>query len=232
MIDLARFDAITFDCYGTLIDWEAGILGALRPLAAHAEIAVDDQRLLEAYAEAEVDVEGAYAPYRDVLVAVCERVGAALGFAVGGDDRRALVDSLASWPPFPDTVDALRALAARCRLGVLSNIDRDLFAHSRARLERGFTFTWVVTAEDVGAYKPDLRVFAAAERELGVPRERWLHVAQSQFHDIAPARALGLACVHIDRRAGRPGHGATRPSDARADLTLPDLRSLAALGTF
>jgi 2-haloacid dehalogenase len=133
--------------------------------------------------------------------------------------------SVGEWPAFPDSPDALARLARRFRLGVITNCDGDLFAASNRRL--GVTFDWVVTAEEVGSYKPDRRNFEAAFARLDVPRERILHVAQSLFHDHVPAKALGLTTVWIDRRHDRPGSGATPPADAAPDLTLPDLASLA-----
>jgi 2-haloacid dehalogenase len=140
-------------------------------------------------------------------------------------DTEALVTSLPGWPPFADTADALARLRRHCKLGVISNIDDDLFAATASAL--GVPFDWVVTAEQVRAYKPSPQNFERALEVMGVPKERVLHAAQSRYHDVAPARALGIATVWVNRRAGRPGGGATAPSSAAPDLEVPDLRTLA-----
>jgi 2-haloacid dehalogenase len=225
-LDFGRFDAITFDCYGTLIDWEAGIGGGLQlVLAAHGVRAEPDE-LLERYAGHEAFLEtGPYLRYRDVLARAMAAVAGEYGVVPTADERSWFGGAVGEWPAFPDTPDGLARLARRFRLGVLTNCDDDLFAASNRRL--GVTFDWVVTAQQVGSYKPDPRNFAALFARLEVPRERILHVAQSLFHDHVPAKALGLTTVWIDRRHDRPGAGATPPADAAPDLTLPDLASLA-----
>jgi 2-haloacid dehalogenase len=225
-IDFGRFDALTFDCYGTLIDWEAGIGGGLqRVLAAHGVDAAWDE-LLERYAGHEASLEsGPYLRYREILGRAMAGVAGEYGVVPTNDELARFGGSVGEWPAFPDSPDALARLARRFRLGVITNCDGDLFAASNRRL--GVTFDWVVTAEEVGSYKPDRRNFEAAFARLDVPRERILHVAQSLFHDHVPAKALGLTTVWIDRRHDRPGSGATPPADAAPDLTLPDLASLA-----
>ena len=147
------------------------------------------------------------------------------GFRPSPSERDSLANSVGDWLPFPDTVDALVALARRFRLGILSNVDDALFEGTRARLR--VPLDPVVTAEQVGSYKPARANFEHLLARAGVPPDRLLHVAQSLHHDVAPAKELGWTCVHVDRRAGRPGGGATPPSSARADLTVPDLRTLA-----
>jgi 2-haloacid dehalogenase len=226
MLDFDRFTHLTFDCYGTLIDWERGILAALRPVLDRHGIAISDAAALELYGELESAAEsGPYRPYRDVLTTVMDGFGERLGFAPTDDERAALVASVGDWPPFPDTVEALRALAGRFRLVILSNIDDDLFALSARHL--GVAFAAVVTAQQVGSYKPDPRNFRALLDRLDTAPDRVLHVAQSLFHDIAPAKALGLTTVWVNRRHDRPGSGATPPATARPDLEVPDLRTLA-----
>ncbi|MEZ5989748.1 MAG: haloacid dehalogenase type II [Planctomycetota bacterium] len=222
-LDPARYELLSFDCYGTLVDWEAGLLAGLRPLMP----GVGDEAVLEAFARAEAAVEAAsneedHLRYREVLARVLERIGAEAGFVPAA--REALAEGLAAWPLFADTKASLARLGRRYRLAVLSNIDRDLFETTRPRL--GVDLDAVVTAEEVGAYKPSPRFFEAAAGRLGVDRERWLHVAQSLYHDVAPARSLGLATVWVDRRQGRPGSGATAPSDAVPDLRVPSLEAL------
>jgi len=218
-------EILTFDCYGTLIDWETGILSALRPVLRRHEVGCGDEDLLRHYGELEPGAErGPFVPYRTVLGRVVEALGRRLGFAPEPDEIGALAASLPRWEPFADTVPALRALGSRYRLGVISNVDDDLFAGSAGRL--GVRFDWVVTAQSVGAYKPSPRMFEAALERIGPPAGRVLHVAQSLFHDIAPARALGLPTVWVNRRVGRSGSGATPPADARPDAEVADLDGL------
>lgn len=226
MIDWDRIEAVTFDCYGTLIDWEAGIVGALSPYLRDAGVELPDAEILHAFSRLESEAQqGIYAPYRHVLGRVMRGLAAEHGFALEDDAWGLLAESIARWPPFPDTRDALAALAGRYPLGVLSNIDDDLF---RATLERLSTeFRWVVTAEEVVSYKPGPRHFEFAERRMGVPRDRWLHVAQSLYHDIVPAKRMGLPTVWVNRRRGREGFGATPPAAAVPDLEVASLEELA-----
>lgn len=229
-LDYGRFEALTFDCYGTLIDWEAGILSGLRPSLTALPVAPPDDELLEVYAGAEARLEaGPYLPYREILARALGEVCAHYGLTA--DDRAAATfgASVGAWPAFPDSAAALARLKARFRLGVITNCDTDLFADSNRRL--GVAFDWVVTAQAVGSYKPDRRNFEAAFAALGLPRERILHVAQSLYHDHVPAQALGLATVWIDRRHGRPGTGATPPASVTPDASFPDMASFAAAAT-
>jgi 2-haloacid dehalogenase len=230
-MDFSRFDTLTFDCYGTLVDWEAGILAALRPILAAHGVALADEALLALYGELESAIEAEpYRRYREVLREVVRRLGARLGFVPSAAEIERLPDSVGDWPAFPDTSEALAKLAGRFDLVVVSNVDDDLFARTRPRI--GVELAAVVTAESVGAYKPDPAVFRAALTrlgELGRTPESILHVAQSLFHDVAPARALGLATVWVNRRRGRLGSGATPPATARPDFEVPDLATLAAL---
>jgi 2-haloacid dehalogenase len=225
VIAFDAFDALTFDCYGTLIDWETGIADALRPIAAGA---AGDGELLEAFARHEAELEaGPYRSYREVLAGALLGVGADLGFDPSDDQVASFSGSVADWPAFPDSADALAALKQRFRLGVITNCDDDLFALSNRRL--GVEFDWVITAQQARGYKPRQENFTFAFERIDVPRERILHVAQSLFHDHVPAKALGMTTVWIDRRQGRPGSGATPPARAQPDLTVPDMRSFAVL---
>ncbi len=227
-IDFRRFDAITFDCYGTLIDWERGILDAFQPVLAPHGIEAGDDELLERYARHEAALEGgSYAPYRAVLARGLRALCGELGFEASDDEADGFAEAMGDWPAFRDSATALRRLQARFRLGVITNCDRDLFARSNRRL--GVTFDWVVTAEDASAYKPSHRPFELAFQTIDVPRERILHAAQSLFHDHVPARELGLTSVWVDRRQGLPGFGATPPATATPELTVPDMRTLADL---
>ena len=224
---LAEFEIITFDCYGTLIDWETGILAALRgALDGHGAVA-DDEALLEQYARFEAAAEaGPYLPYREVLARSLRGVCAGLGCEPTVAETRRFSESVADWPAFPDSAAALARLGGHFRLGVITNCDTDLFARSNERL--GVQFEWVITAEQLGSYKPNPRNFELALEQIGGPRSRHLHVAQSLFHDHVPAQALGLTTVWIDRRRGRPGSGATPAAVATPDYVFADMASFAA----
>lgn len=226
MMDLAAFEALTFDCYGTLVDWERGILEALLPvLAAHGVDAGGEEAILERFGRLESAIQaGPFRSYRSVLEEVMRRFGTELGFRATPAEVTAFAASVPSWPLFPDTVEALRALAGRYRLAVVSNVDDDLFSGTAARL--GAPLETVVTAQQVRSYKPARAHFDEVLLRLDLPRERVLHVAQSLFHDIAPACALGLRCVWVNRRAGRRGSGATRPAEATPHMEVPNLATL------
>ena len=226
MIDFSRFAAMTFDCYGTLVDWERGILAALEELLGAQARAVGPDRLLEDFGRFEPDAEsGAHRRYREVLGDVARRFGVAYGVPVDADAAERFAGSVPRWPPFPDTTEALGRLSARYRLAIVSNVDDDLFAGTAAHL--GVDFDEVVTAQQVRSYKPAAAHFEEVLRRLDLPRERVLHVAQSVYHDIAPAKALGFTCVWVNRRAGRPGGGATPEARAEPDLEVPTLAALA-----
>ena len=227
-LEYGRFEALTFDCYGTLIDWEAGILAGLRRVLGPRGIEPPDNELLEAHAGFEAAAEaGPYAPYREILGSCLLEVAARYAVEPSADEAAAFGDSVGLWPAFPDSADAVARLATRFRLGVLTNCDDDLFARSEGRL--GLTFDWVVTAQSIGRYKPDPRNFEVMIARLGIPPDRILHVAQSLFHDHVPAKAMGLTTVWIDRRHDRPGSGATPPTaPVRPDATFADMSTFAA----
>jgi len=229
-LDYGAFDALTFDCYGTLIDWESGIARGLRPVVARAGLDPSDDELLEVFAGSEAAAEaGPYRPYRDILARCMREVAAHYGVEARTGELVSFADSVGDWPAFPDSASALAALHGRFRLGVITNCDDDLFARSAARL--GTAFDWVVTAQSVGSYKPDPRNFEVAIARIGLPPGRILHVAQSLFHDHVPAGRLGLTTVWIDRRHDRPGAGATPPAEAQPNATYPDMASFAAAAT-
>lgn len=225
MLNFDRFEALTFDCYGTLIDWETGLWNALQQvLRAHGIVSGADETLelfgrLESAAEA-----GPYLTYRAVLRSVLAGMGEQLKFVPAPAELQQFAGSVPDWPAFPDSIRALHAFQSKYKLGIISNIDDDLFALSNRRLET--RFDWIVTAQQAGSYKPALQNFHLAFQRLGLPREKILHVAQSLFHDHAPARQLGLSTVWINRRRARPGFGATPPAQAQPDLEVPDLKSL------
>ncbi len=204
MLDFTKFQVLSFDCYGTLIDWESGILSALRPILATHSKTIADAQVLKIYSELEAEGEhGDYRPYRDVLESVVRRFGKRLEFTPTDAEARSLYESLASWQPFPDTVPALHDLKKRYQLAIISNVDDDLFAATARRLE--VKFDHVITAQQAQAYKPSLRVFNLARQRMGVTPEHWLHAAQSVFHDVIPARLLGIATVWVNRTSSRPG---------------------------
>jgi 2-haloalkanoic acid dehalogenase type II len=212
MSEFDRFEAMSFDCYGTLIDWETGIVNALRPWASANGLTVDDQALLAAFGrhENQVEADTPTALYPVVLGETLRRMGAELGATVTPADAETFGASVKDWPAFADTADALQRLSTKFKLIILSNIDRASFAASRPRL--GVQFDSIITAEDVGSYKPSPghfdRLFEEIER-LGVARDRLVHVAESLFHDHQPAGALGLPSVWIHRRHAKGGTGAT-----------------------
>jgi 2-haloacid dehalogenase len=225
-MDFSPFRILTFDCYGTLIDWESGIVGAMRPiLAAHGK-QLDDAEILRLYAELESKAErGEYRRYRSILADVVAGFGDRLGFTPTDAERASLAESIARWQPFPDTVAALQRLYSRFALAVISNIDDDLFAHTAPLLE--VPLFDVITAQQAGSYKPSRNNFELALRRLAIPKEKILHVARSLYHDHAPAKAMGFTTVWVNRRKGQPD-GAP-PASARFDLEVPDLAALAEL---
>ena len=226
MLDFAQFQLLTFDCYGTLIDWETGIFSALRPiLAAHGK-KISGVELLTLYSELEFEAEqGEFHTYREVLQSVVRGLGNRLGFKPTEHEVRSLPDSLAGWPPFPDTVVALRRLKARYRLAIVSNVDDDLFAATARRLE--VPFDHVITAQQARAYKPSLQIFQLAKKRTGGDPAYWLHVGQSIYHDVIPAKSLGIATVWVNRPSPRPGAGAAKAASGEPDLEVSDLKTLA-----
>ena len=229
---LRDFEALSFDCYGTLIDWEAGLAAVLRRWADAHGLGLTDEELLAAYSPREAEAEAAHPtdPYPRILARSMRELGQQLGVPVSDDEAESLAQSVPDWPAFPDSPGALERLSRRYRLIILSNVDRASFAGSNRRL--GVTFTSILTAEDIGSYKPSARNFEALVAEaarLGVSQGRLLHVAQSLYHDHAPAKAAGLPTAWIDRRHAKPGWGATPPPRAAVtpDWTFPSMAAFA-----
>jgi 2-haloacid dehalogenase len=228
MLDLTGFKVLTFDCYGTMIDWETGIFSALRPILTAHRKDISDVSVLEIYSELELEAErGDYLRYRDVLQSVVHGFGKRLGFSPTDAEARSLPESLPSWQPFPDTVEALRKLQRRYQLAVISNVDDDLFASTAPQL--GVPFEHVVTAQQAGCYKPCMKMFRLAEDRIGVGRDHWLHVGQSIYHDVIPAQSLGLRTVWVNRPSPRPRAGAAKAASGKPDLEVPNLQTLADL---
>jgi len=225
MVAFNDVEVLTFDCYGTLIDWEGGILNALSPVLMAHEVRMDNERLLELYAEIEsVEEAGAYREYKSILASVVARFGEQFDFKPTSSELYCLADSIKNWQPFPDTVGALQLLHSRFKLAIISNIDEDLFASTAQHLKT--KFDWVITASQVQSYKPSENNFVKAMERMQVPRERLLHVAQSVFHDIVPAKKLGISTVWVKRRQSGKGFGATPPASMKADVEVQDLRAL------
>ncbi len=227
-MDFSSIRLITFDCYGTLIDWETGILNSLRTLL-HNPPDLDDDKLLSLYAEIESQIEsGPYTVYRAVLGRAAEEIGRRLGKPIIPGDAQRFAESLRIWKPFPDTVDALRSLAKYYKLAIISNVDDDLFADTQRLLRTSFEF--VVTAQQVRSYKPAQENFQAALQragQAGIKKEEILHAAESLYHDIGPANALGLKTAWVHRRFDKPGFGATRPGTAMPALRVRSVAELA-----
>jgi 2-haloalkanoic acid dehalogenase type II len=235
-----NFKVLSFDCYGTLIDWESGLFAALTPLLAKAGERFDRGQALEAFAdfESRQQAETPAMLYSDLLVAVYRGLAQHWGVEVSDEECRRFGGSIPDWPAFPDSAEALRYLKQHHKLVILSNVDRKSFAASNKRL--GVEFDAIYTAEDIGSYKPDPRNFAYMLQRLeeqGYGRSDILHVAQSLFHDHGPANAAGLSSIWIDRRHDAEGWGATMPPqgtpryalrfDSMADLVAAHRRELA-----
>ncbi len=231
-MDWRKFRALTFDCYGTLIDWESGILAALAPWRERERVNAGDEELLAAFAEAEsrIQAEQPALLYPLLLGATLEALAKHFGVGVSTAQCQAIGNSVRDWPAFPDSPAALAYLQRHYKLVVVSNIDKASFAHSARRL--GVAFDAVVTAEEVGSYKPNRTHFLETFRRLaamGVEQPAILHVAQSLFHDHVPAKRLGMTTVWINRRKGKKGWGATMPPamPVGPDAEYPTLGAMA-----
>jgi 2-haloacid dehalogenase len=221
----SRFRVITFDCYGTLIDWETGILNAIRPVLSAHNANLSDPDILRLYGELEAEAESSeYRPYREVLRSVGRGFGSRLGFQPTDAEQQSLPDSLANWTPFPDTVAALSRLKTKFKLGIISNVDDDLFAATARWLQ--IDFDYVITAGQARAYKPSLKIFELAQSRIGIPTNQWLHAAQSVYHDVVPAQVLGISTVWVNRPSLRAGIGAVRQASAEPDVTVASMQAL------
>lgn len=228
---LSDFTVLSFDCYGTLIDWETGITRAVAPWLNDVGVTASRDEILRAFASAESDLQMAMpgAPYPEILAAVHPAMAEHFGVPSSEEAAASFGASVKDWPPFSDSVEALGYLAQHYQLVILSNVDQTSFAHSNEKLE--VAFDAVFTAQDVGSYKPhpnNFRYMLDRLAERGVAQEKILHTAESLYHDHVPAKQFGLATCWIHRRAGQAGHGATRPPEVEVH---PDFRfeSLAAM---
>jgi 2-haloalkanoic acid dehalogenase type II len=230
-MNLQDYRVLSFDCYGTLIDWESGILTRIRPWLVDCGIHVSDREILVAYGRAEAlqEAETPDAPYPQILRAVHDRLAGRWGVDPDTSLAAEFAGSVGTWPPFADSPSALAALKQRYRLVILSNVDGASFARSEEQL--GTRFDAVYTAEDVGSYKPDPRNFEyllEAEKASGYDRGDILHVGQSLYHDHIPAAAAGLATCWIQRPSPAGEHGAARSPEGDAPVDY-HFRSLAEL---
>ena len=224
MLNFEQYQVLTFDCYGTLIDWESGVLSALQAILDSHNIQIEDEKILELFSEFEPAEEKEYKSYREVLKGVVRRFGDRLQFQPSAAQQEALPNSIQHWQPFPDTVEALRQLKQRFKLVIISNVDDDLLAGTAKHLQ--VEFDQVITAQQAKSYKPSLNNFQVAFDRLGVPKAQILHVAASLYHDIVPANALELANVWVNRRVGMTGSGAAKEAIAQPNLEVPNLRVL------
>ena len=226
MLDFDRYEWLSFDCYGTLVDWETGISTAVAAALEPHGVFRTPAEILALFADAEPKAQTGqgYLEYRRALRDVMALMGAELGIGFSESELGCLADSLPNWPVFPDASDALRALQSRYKLAIISNVDDDLFAGSAEAL--GVEFDAVITSQQVRAYKPDLSGFDAALERMGCDKANWLHIGESLYHDIGPANRMGIASVWVNR----PDRGGgTRHTDATPDLVVSDLAELAAI---
>lgn len=230
-MNFQQFEVLSFDCYGTLINWESGILTALKTILANHNITQDnlsDEQLLEMFAQRESALEAKdYLTYREILKKVVQDFGVKLNFVPTEEELNYLAKSIQNWEPFADTVESLKALKKRYKLTIISNVDDDLFAYTAKKLE--VEFDWIITAQQVKSYKPALQNFEVAIERMGISPDKLLHVAQSVYHDIIPAKSMGLSTVWVNRRQNQAGTGATVAASSKPDLEVPDLKTLVSL---
>ena len=226
MLDFNRYQWLSFDCYGTLVDWETGISDAVAAVFARHRVRKTKAEILAMFADAEPRVQssGEFIEYRRVLRDVMEIMAWEASIRLPRAEAERLPESLPGWPVFPDATAALQAMQARYQLAIISNVDDDLFDGSAANL--GIAFDAVITSQQAGSYKPDLRNFHLAQERMGVENSNWLHVGESLFHDIAPANRLGVDSVWVNRPDR--GGGSCR-TEAFPSLEVPDLTELARL---
>jgi 2-haloacid dehalogenase len=228
MNGLSDVTHLTFDCYGTLIDWEAGILGALEPWRSGARggVPIPPEILLRTFVAQEARIEaGAWRPYRLVLREVFRAMAEEHRWNLSAAEQDVLAETLPKWPPFPDTVAALRRLKERFKLVIVSNTDDDLFAATARRLEVGFD--GVITAEQVRCYKPGLAHFEEVLKRFSLVPSQVLHVAQSLYHDHGPAKRLGWRTVWVQRPSRLAIQGLAPPAVVKPDATVTSLAELA-----
>ena len=226
MLDFNRYQWLSFDCYGTLVDWETGISDAVAGVFAGHGVRRTKDEILALFADAEpkVQTSGEFLDYRRVLRDVLQIMAWEASIRLPAAQADALPDSLPQWPIFPDAPDALKQLQSRYKLAIISNVDDDLFEQSERAL--GVEFDAVITSKQARSYKPDMHNFDVARERMDVENDGWLHVAESLYHDIGPANRLGIDSVWVSR----PGRGGgTRPTEAVPTLVVSDLAALASM---
>jgi 2-haloalkanoic acid dehalogenase type II len=231
MSRLSDYRLLCFDVYGTLIDWEGGILAALQPLLARTKAQYSREELLTIYHEFESEQQRLTPdmPYSQLLTTIYPRLAERLGLDIPSEgESKQFGESVGSWPAFPDTVDALKSLSKHYKLVVLSNVDRASFARSNASSLQAFPFDLIITAQDIGSYKPDRRNFEhmirTVQADFGIESSQILQTAQSQFHDHQPARKVGIKSVWIERPGAIMGNQDNPIFDWRFD-TLGEMAS-------
>ncbi len=232
MIDFSKYRVLTFDCYGTLIDWETGITEVVRPWLAELDPRLPPDLLLTSFAlmQAKFQQIRPVLLYADVMRRTWCDIEGTFGWQTDPAHANAFAESVGTWPPFPDTVESLRYLERFYRLAILSNVDNSSLGKTLKLLQVPFALT--VTAEDAETYKPSLALFNKAIAmldDMGISRNEILHVAQSKHHDINPGRELGLTTVWVNRRQGQKGSGATLATEAEPHLTVMSLEELVEL---
>lgn len=225
MVDFPKIKLFTFDCYGTLIDWEKGIILALKPYLEFNKIEVDDDIILELYGkfESEIQKDG-YIEYKNVLKQVVQKFNEFFKISEVRIDENCLIRAFNNWEPFEDTVGSLKKLKEKFKLAIISNIDNDMINFTLKKLEVQFDF--IITAEDAKCYKPNRRIFEYALNIVGHSKDEIIHVAQSLYHDIKPAKEMKLTTIWVNRRKGKKGTGATPYTDIKPDFEVQDLNSL------
>lgn len=222
------YEVLSFDVYGTLIDFENGILGALKPVLKNHSIYLSDEQILELYGEIEARIqEDKFSKYREVLRKAVWEFGERFDFTPSSTEMNCLVNSLGTWMPLPDIVESLHILKKTYQLAIFSNIDDDLFYLSAKHFD--VDFDWVITSEQAKSYKPSLESFKFAIEKIGVSPEKILHISSSMYHDIIPARALGLSTAWINGRPYMAGFGASPPVSGSPDFEVSDLKTLASI---
>lgn len=232
MIDFSKYRVLTFDCYGTLIDWEGGITKLVRPWLADLDPQVPPNRLLTSFARVQTKLQQVRPVllYTDVMRRTWSDIEDTFGWQTDAAHANAFANSVGTWPPFPDTVESLRYFERFYRLAILSNVDNSSLGRTLKLLQVPFALT--VTAQDAETYKPSLALFnkaIAMLEDIGISRNEILHVAQSKFHDINPGRELGLTTVWVNRRHDQKGSGATLATEAEPHLTITSLEELVEL---
>ena len=228
MLDFGRYEVLSFDCFGTLVDWETGIIDAVRQVLESYGFDLDDESILSLYADFEREAQqGEYNDYRTVLRNVMKRIADSIGFTPLESDLTCLEETLSYWPVFPDSVEALESMKSQYKLAIISNVDDDLFADTAQNLS--VDLDYVISSQQARSYKPSIHNFILAIDKIGVDATKILHVAQSLFHDVTPAKSIGLSVVWTNRVSKGKLGSETQPSRITADLEVPDLATLVSL---